>query len=213
MSCRIRALAGARSTCRLSPLPRPGPGASQPSPTRSGRRSAKHLPRRGLCRRPARIRSLHHGDQHLAGDAGKDRGGWPLPLWRAGLGPHARRRDQHRQGDGVAGLRRLCVRPRRRQRRRSGRGVRHLPPRRPAGDRQRRQSELHRGARQGAGLDAAAASRDRGAHGGGRRPRGRAQADASHHAVRAVDRGEAAVQRQVARRLRHGELRRGHGRA
>ena len=138
---------------------------------------------------------------------------WALPLWRAGLGAHARRRDQHRQGDGAAGLCRLCVRPRRRQRRRPGRGVRHHPPRRPAGDRQRRQSEFHRGARQGAGLDAAAASRDRGAHGGGRRPRGRAQAHASRHAVRADDRGEAAVQRQVARRFRHGELRRGHGRA
>ena len=57
------------------------------------------------------------------------------------------------------------------------------------------------------------ASRDRGAHGGSRRPRRRAQAHAAHHAVGTHDRGEAAVHRQGARRFRHGKLRRGHGRA
>ena len=46
-----------------------------------------------------------------------------------------------------------------------------------------------------------------------RRPRGRAQAHAAHHAVSTHDRREAAVHRQGARRFRHGKLRRGHGRA
>ena len=64
---------------------------------------------------------------------------------------------------------------------------------------------------QSAGFDAAARSHDRGAHGGARRPRGRAQHHPPDHAAASHDRREAALHRQVARRLRHGELRRGHG--
>src|SRR5262249_39952613 len=45
----------------------------------------------------------------------------PLPLCPAAREPLSRRRNQHREGDRVARLRRLCVRPRRPKRRRSGR--------------------------------------------------------------------------------------------
>ena len=215
MSCRIRALAAARSTCRSSPRRRPGPGASQPSPIRSGRRSAK---RRFLVEDYVADRlefDLTTTATSISpATPAKIERRWPLPLWRAGLGAHARRRDQHRQG------RRSC---------RASPAMSFgldddsdadrttSPTAFPLADLPETDSAGK--ASFTAALDKVPAStrplasRDRGAHGGGRRPRRRAQAHASHRAVRADDRGEAAVQRQVARRFRHGEVRRGHGRA
>ena len=80
------------------------------------------LPGRGLCAGSARIRSHHHGHQHFARLARRRSmldGRFLYGAPASGL--DARRRDQHRQGDRAAGLCRLRVRPRRRQRRRTGR--------------------------------------------------------------------------------------------
>ncbi len=167
------------------------------------------LPRRGLRPGSARVRSLHHSHQPLAADAGGDQRRRPLPLRRAGGGARPRRRDPHRAGDRASGLCRLPVRLRRGERRGREAPTSSRSPICPRPT--RRQGELRGGAHQSAGFDAAARRHDGGAHGGARRTRGRAQPHPAHHAAASHDRGEAALHRQVARRLRHGELRRGHG--
>ena len=92
-----------------------------------------------------------------------------------------------------------------------GARLRHHPARRSPRDRCPRQGELRGGAHQSAGFDAAARRHGGGAHGGARWTRGRAQPHPPDHTAASHDRRQAAVHRQVARRFRHGELRRGHG--
>ena len=135
----------------------------------AGRRD--HLHGRGLRPRPARIRSDLADRPHLEVRAGGSDRRRPLPLRRAGGRPRSRRRDRDRSGQGAAGLCRLSVR----RRRRGGRDV-AAAARRPADDRRNRQGELHGQSRQAAVIHSSARSQGHRAHGGGGRPRGRAQA-------------------------------------
>ncbi len=129
-----------------------------------------------------------------------------FPLWRAGVQSRTLRRGDHRRRQRAAGLCRLFLRA---VRRRSDGGS--PGTRRPAGDRCRRQSEFPGQARQGAGDVAAARSADHREHGGIRRPRRRAQADAAGGGRCGDDRRQAGLLRPLARRRRQCRFRRGDG--
>ena len=198
----------------------PGPGRSQPGfadhrfradrdlararlhrPEAAGGRR-DHVSRRGLRARPDRVRSHLANRPRLAEGArhGGRRG--PLPLRRAGSRPRPRRRRDRRGGQGARRFPRLRVRPCRR-----GGFGRQATARGLAGDRRRRQGEIQRQSRQAAGKYASARSEDRGAHGRGRRPRGRAHHHPAGEPERRDDRRQAAVFRALAQRRRHRRVR------
>ena len=100
-----------------------------------------------------------------------------------------------------AGFPRYAVRPRRREDREDA-----AVARQPADDGQRRQGQVQSHDREAAGSDPAAGSAAHRAHGGSGRPRCRAQDRPAGDAVRADDRRQASVLRQLARRRRERDL-------
>jgi hypothetical protein len=172
----------------------------------AGGRSELHG--RRLCAGSARVRSRLARQERFQDHSGRDHAHGPLSLWRAHLGAVARRRGRDLGSHRTRRVRRLSVRTVRR-----GSGGDPPAARGSSGHGRDRKGEIQGHDRQGAEHDPPAGGAGPGTHGGGRRPRGRAQADPAGHARERHDRDQAAVRRPLPVGRPERELRRDHGRA
>ena len=200
-----RPLAGA---CRSSPPPRPAPGACAPIPIPSGRRSARPPSwSRTMCPTASnsisprkRRRSRRNAPAQVSVDGHFLYGAPASNLELTGAVTIAAAKERPGFAGYAFGLADDDV-------------TRGAPgARRSAGDRRRRAKRASRSRSTRCRSPRARWKRAITVeHGGIRRPRGRAQADAADHADGADDRRQAGLLRPLARRRRQCRFRRGHG--